>query len=55
MGHESITTKAGTFDTFFIETNFTGRNVQDSTLVNQNSWRTWFAPDIDHWVKRSLV
>jgi hypothetical protein len=55
VGRESITTKAGTFDAFVIETDFTGRNVQDSTLVNQASWRTWFASDIDHWVKRSIV
>jgi hypothetical protein len=55
VGKESVTTKAGTFDTFVIETNFTGKNVQDPTLVNQNSWRTWFDPDIDHWVKRSTV
>jgi hypothetical protein len=52
---ESITTQAGTFDTFVIETNFTGRSVQDRTLINQTSWLTWFAPDIDHWVKRSIL
>jgi hypothetical protein len=55
VGHESVTTKAGTFDTFVIETDFTGRNVQDSTLVNQTSSRTWFDPYINHWVKRSIV
>lgn len=54
-GQESITTKAGSFNTFVIETNYTGKNVQDSTLVNQTSTRTWFAPDIDHWVKRNIV
>ncbi len=55
VGRESVTTKAGTFDTFVIQTDFTGRNVQDPTLINQTSWRTWFAPDIDHWVKRTAV
>jgi hypothetical protein len=55
VGHESVTTKAGTFDTFVIETDFTGRNVQDPTLLNQASWRTWFDPDIGHWVKRSIL
>ncbi len=54
-GQESITTKAGSFNTFVIETNYTGKNVQDSTLVNQTSTRTWFDPDIDHWVKRNIV
>ncbi len=55
VGRESVTTKAGTFDTFVIETDFTGRNVQDPSLVNQSSWRSWFDPDIDHWVKLSMV
>jgi len=55
VGRESVTTKAGTFDAFVIETDFTGKNVQDPTLVNQTSWRTWFDPAIDHWVKRSIV
>jgi hypothetical protein len=54
-GRESVTTKAGTFDSFVIETDFTGKNVQDPTLVNQTSWRTWFAPSIDHWVKRNIL
>jgi hypothetical protein len=52
---ESITTKAGTFDTFVIETDYTGRSVQDRTLINQTSWLTWFDPDIDHFVKRSVL
>jgi hypothetical protein len=52
---ESITTKAGTFDTFVVETEITGRSVQDRTLINQTSYRTWFDPDLDHWVKRSIL
>jgi hypothetical protein len=55
LRQESITTKAGTFDTFVIETDFTGRMVQDPTLTNQNTWLTWFDPEIDHWVKRDIV
>lgn len=55
VGQESITTKAGTFEAFVVETDFTGHNVQDPSLVNQTSWRTWFAPAVDHWVKRSIV
>lgn len=55
LGRESVVTKAGTFDAFVIETDFTGRNIQDPTLVNQTTWRTWFDPAIDHWVKRSIM
>jgi hypothetical protein len=52
---ESIKTKAGTFDTFVIETDYTGKSVQDPTLTNQDSWLTWYDPDLDHFVKRNLV
>lgn len=54
-GQESISTKAGSFNTFVVETNFTGKNVQDPSLVNQTSWRTWFCPDVNHWIKRAMV
>ncbi len=52
---EGVTTKAGTFQTFVVETNFTGKNVQDPTLVNQASDRTWFSTEVNHWVKRSIL
>jgi hypothetical protein len=55
VGQESITTKAGTFDTFKIETKFTGRNVNNPTLKNEVTSLTWYAPAIDHWVKRTFV
>ena len=54
-GQESVTTKAGTFQTFVIETNFIGKNVQDPTLINETSSHTWFSPDVNRWVKRSIV
>jgi hypothetical protein len=54
-GHDSITVKAGTFDAFIIETNFTGKNIQDPTLINETSTRTWFNPDVNHWVRRNIV
>jgi hypothetical protein len=52
---EDVTTKAGTFQTFVVETNFTGKNVQDPTLVNRASDRTWFSAEVNHWVKRSIL
>lgn len=55
IGQESVTTKAGTFDTFKIETTFTGRNVNNPTLKNEVTSLTWYAPAIDHWVRRSFV
>ena len=55
LAEESITTKAGTFDTFKIETKFTGRNVNNPTFKNEVTSLTWYAPAIDHWVKRTFV
>lgn len=54
-GQENITTKAGTFKTFVIETNYTGKSAQDITLINQTSTRTWFSSDVNHWVRRTIV
>jgi hypothetical protein len=55
VGEESVTTKAGTFDTFKIETTFTGTNVNNPMLKNEVTALTWYAPAIDHWVKRTFV
>ena len=55
VGEESVTTKAGTFDTFKIETTFTGTNVNNPTMKNEVTSLTWYAPAIDHWVKRTFV
>ena len=51
----NVTTKAGTFDTFKIETTFTGMNVNNPTLKNEVTSLTWYAPAIDHWVRRTFV
>lgn len=55
VGQESVTTKAGTFDTFMIETTFSAKNANNPTLKNEVTSLTWYAPAIDHWVKRSFV
>ena len=52
VGQESITTGAGTFDTFKIETTVNGRNASDPTKRFELQTTTWYAPSIDHWVKR---
>lgn len=55
VGQESITTKAGTFDTFKIETTMFRRSTNDPTRKMEITGLTWYAPAIDHWVKRTLV
>jgi hypothetical protein len=52
---ESITTRAGTFDTFKIETSFQIQNANDPTKKVQALQQSWYAPAINHWVKRSFV
>lgn len=54
-GQQNITTKAGTFDTFVIETKLTNKNTRAPTIGGEFSIRTWYSPDIDHWVKRTTI
>jgi hypothetical protein len=55
VGQETVTTRAGTFETFKIETTFSARNVSDPTRKEEITQLTWYAPAIDHWVKRTFV
>ena len=53
VAQESVTTKAGTFDTFKIQTSIQLQNSIDPTKKAQSLQDTWYAPAIDHWVKRT--
>jgi hypothetical protein len=55
VGEESLTTKAGTFETFKIETSYSVRGVNDPTRKAEITAQTWYAPAIDHWVKRTFI
>ncbi|WP_186802909.1 TapB family protein, partial [Neisseria gonorrhoeae] len=55
VAQESVTTSAGTFDTFKIETTLQEDNAADATKKLQFVLETWYAPAIDHWVKRTSV
>jgi len=55
VGQESITTRAGTFDTFKIETSVQVQNANDPTKKAEAVQQTWYVPAIDHWVKRAYV
>ena len=52
---ESVTTPAGTFDTFKIETSIRLQNSNNATDKAQAVIQTWYAPTVDHWVKRNVV
>jgi hypothetical protein len=55
VGQESVTTRAGTFDTFRIETTYSLRSTNDPTKKVQVTTQMWYAPAINHWVKRASV
>jgi hypothetical protein len=55
IARESITTRAGTFDTFKIETSLQFQAMNDPTKKYTGVLQTWYAPAIDHWVKRTYV
>jgi hypothetical protein len=50
---ESVTTGAGTFDAYKIETSLQGVNTKNPANKMQLVQTTWYAPEIDHWVKRT--
>ena len=52
---ETITTRAGSFEAFKIETSIETRNSNDPTKKYLSEQQTWFAPAINHWVKRTYV
>jgi hypothetical protein len=53
-GQESVTTSAGTFDTFKIATQVRAAT-SDPTVNSQTNIVTWFAPSINRWVKRTTA
>ena len=55
LAQESITTRAGTFDTYKIEVSVDFQNIKDPTKKFQEVSQTWYAPAIDHWVKQTSI
>jgi hypothetical protein len=52
VGEETITTDAGTFHTFKIQTTTNARSIQDPSKKARNTTTSWYAPSINHWVKK---
>ena len=52
---ETLATRAGIFETFKIETSYESRNSNDATKKYLSEQQTWYAPAINHWVKRTYV
>jgi hypothetical protein len=51
-GQEQVTTPAGTFDTFRVESTLRQINTTDQTKSATETIVIWYAPTINRWVKR---
>jgi hypothetical protein len=52
VGQEQVTTPAGTFDTFRIEMTVRQINTKDQTRSSTATFVTWYAPEINRWVRK---
>jgi hypothetical protein len=53
VGEEKITTSAGTFDTFKIETRMRHVNSNDQTKASTVNATLWYAPTVNRWVRKT--
>jgi hypothetical protein len=53
VGSEKLTTSAGTFDTFKIETTTRQINANDQTKGATVTTTLWYAPSVNRWVRRT--
>ena len=53
VGEEKVTTSAGTFDTFKIETRVRQVNSNDQTKAATVDTTLWYAPSINRWVRKT--
>jgi hypothetical protein len=55
VAQEPLTTPAGTFDTFKIDRQVKEFNVADPSRLVETQFLMWFAPQINHWVRRTVI
>jgi hypothetical protein len=55
VAQEAVTTAAGTFDTFRIERQVKEYNTADPSRSEEAQVTLWYAPQINHWVRRTIV
>ena len=53
VGEEKVTTSAGTFDTFKIETRMRHVNSNDQTKASTVNATLWHAPTVNRWVRKT--
>jgi hypothetical protein len=55
VAQETVTTPAGTFETFKIERQIKEYNVADPSRYRDMQMLMWFAPQINHWIRRTFI
>jgi hypothetical protein len=55
LAQETITTPAGTFETFKIERQTKEFNAADPSSLSETQFDLWYAPEINHWVRRTVT
>jgi hypothetical protein len=51
---ERATIKTATCETYRVETTFEQTPIENPSQVTQNRWVFWYAPAVNHWVKRTF-
>jgi hypothetical protein len=55
VAQETVTTPAGTFETFKIERKVTQYNAADAAKESRTDIVIWYAPTINRWVRRTFA
>jgi hypothetical protein len=55
VAQETVTTPAGTFETFKIDRQLKEYSIADPSRYRDMQVTMWFSPQINHWVRRTFV
>jgi hypothetical protein len=55
VAQETVTTPAGTFETFKIDRQVKEYNIADPSRYRDTQMLMWFSPQINHWVRRTFI
>jgi hypothetical protein len=55
LAQETLTTSAGMFETYKIERQVKEVNAADPSRLTEIQFDLWFAPQINHWVRRTTL
>jgi hypothetical protein len=55
VAQETVTTPAGTFETFKIDRQLKEYNIADPSRYRDAQMIMWFSPQINHWVRRTFI